>query len=77
MLSPTAIISRIPVIAKFAVKKWDLSGGSLLYIQDPHFVIIIPADALAPNRARPSAGTLMTTQLTHWPLGNLNEILDM
>ena len=29
----------------------------------PNLVIIVPADALAPNGARPSAGTLLTTKL--------------
>ena len=32
-------------------------------IQNLHFVIIVPADVLAPKGAKPSAGTLLTTYL--------------
>ena len=35
--------------------------SALMYIPDPNFVIIVPADDLAPNGARPSAGPLLTT----------------
>ena len=32
------------------------------HIQDPDWVITVPADGLAPDGARPSAGTVMTTE---------------
>ena len=34
-----------------------------IYIQDPNFVITVPADVLAPNGARPSPGTVLTENL--------------
>ena len=50
----------------FKVSKTDrvnsLSAGPI-YIWDPNFVITVPADGLAPNGARPSAGTVMTVTL--------------
>ena len=34
----------------------------VLYIHGIHTVIIVPADGLAPDGARPSAGTMLTSQ---------------
>ena len=39
---------------------WPHSAGP--YMRNPTFVITLPADALAPNGARPSADTVMTTK---------------
>ena len=39
-----------------------LNAGSI-YTWDPSFVSIVPADGLAPNGARPSAGTVLITKL--------------
>ena len=41
----------------------DPSWAGAVYPQDPTFVITLPADVLAPNFARPSAGTALTTNL--------------
>ena len=38
-------------------------NGTWLYIQEPHLVIIIHADALAPTGARASVGTMVTIKL--------------
>ena len=34
-----------------------------IYVWDQNLVIPVPEDALAPNGARPSAGTVLTTKL--------------
>ena len=36
---------------------------SIVCIRDPNLVITVPADGLAPNGARPSTGTVLTTEL--------------
>ena len=41
----------------------NLSSAGPIYIQKPDFVITLPADGLAPNGARPSAGTVLTINL--------------
>ena len=41
----------------------DPSNAGFLCIQCPNIVITVPADVLAPNGARPSAGTVMTIKL--------------
>ena len=42
-------------------------NASPLYTRDPKFDITSPADALAPNTARPTAGTVPTTRLVTCP----------
>ena len=39
------------------------SRAGPLYTRGPNFIITEPADALAPNGARPSAGTVLTDKL--------------
>ena len=39
-----------------------LSSAGPVYKRDPYLVITVHADVLAPNGARPSAGTVMTTK---------------
>ena len=34
-----------------------------MYLQDTNWLTTVPADGLAPNGARPSAGTALTTKL--------------
>ena len=41
----------------------ELSSAGPISIWDINFVITVPADDLAPNGARPSAGTVMITSL--------------
>ena len=35
----------------------------MVHTQDTHLIITVPADALAPNGARPSAGTVTIAKL--------------
>ena len=46
----------------------NLSSASSAHIQNSDLVITIPADGLAPNGARPSAGTVMTTKIDTFSL---------
>ena len=39
------------------------SNAGPMYIPDPNFITTMPADALAPDGARPSAGIVLTTKL--------------
>ena len=41
----------------------DISGVHCIYIHDPFFGIVVPADVLAPYGDRPSAGIVLTTLL--------------
>ena len=41
----------------------ELSSAGLICIWDINFVITVPADGLAPNGARSSAGIVMITSL--------------
>ena len=50
-------------------------GSSPIKVQDPNWSITMPADALASNYAKPSAGTVLidkmakdTTWLIKWPM---------
>ena len=43
---------------------------SRIYIRDPHLVIIVPEDVLAPHGARPSEGSVMNARVTHVLLCN-------
>ena len=47
-------------VSPMAINPW---GACPMYIQDMNVVITVPADGLAPNGARPSAGTMLTTKL--------------
>ena len=50
-----------------------------IHIWDLHFVTTMPADALAPDGARPSAGTLLTTKIVIFQnlIDNLSFRIDM
>ena len=43
-----------------------LNAGSI-YMWDPNLVSTVPADGLAPNGARPSAGTMLITKFHMFP----------
>ena len=45
----------------------NFSSVSPVCMQDPNFIISVLADVLAPNGARPSAGTVMTVELYTFP----------
>ena len=45
------------------VKDPDSLCTGPVYIQEPKLIITVPADDLAPNGAKPSAGTVVTTDL--------------
>ena len=42
---------------------WSYIFLALTHNMVPKFITIVPADVLAPNGARPSAGTVLTTKL--------------
>ena len=42
---------------------FSLSSADATFVTDPNLVITLPADALAPNGARPSADTMLTEKL--------------
>ena len=42
-----------------------VSADSLYIKREPHVFLIVPAYALAPNSAKPSVGTVLTTEVTH------------
>ena len=53
----------IMMVPRWFINTLITSSAGPVYIRDPHPIIAVPADVLAPNGARPSAGTVMTGQL--------------
>ena len=59
-------------IRDFTVNIIQPSSAGLVYIRDPNMVITVPTDGLAPNGARPSAGTVLTTERKFSPFFQLS-----